>query len=87
MMIARSAEAAALFEQRLFAPDIARSNPGEPPSGAGERFESWLWDVLAYFLRRRFRTRRRAADHPTRTTAASGILRSLARMHRDRLAP
>ena len=35
-MIARSAEAAALFEERLFEPDIARSKPGEPPSGYGE---------------------------------------------------
>ena len=34
MMIARSAEAAALFEERLFEPDIARSHPGEPPSGS-----------------------------------------------------
>ena len=32
MMIARSAEAAALFEERLFEPDIARSSPGEPLS-------------------------------------------------------
>ena len=32
MMIARSAEAAALFEERLFEPDIARSRRGEPPS-------------------------------------------------------
>ena len=32
-MIARSPEAAALMEQRLFEPDIARSNRGVPPSG------------------------------------------------------
>jgi cardiolipin synthase len=49
-MIARSAEAAALFEERLLEPDIARSKPGEPPSGAGEGIESWLWDKLTYFL-------------------------------------
>ena len=49
-MIARSPDAAALFEERLFEPDIARSKRGEPPSGAGERIESWLWDKLAYFL-------------------------------------
>ena len=49
-MIARSPAAAALFEERLFEPDIARSKRGEPPSGAGERVESWLWDKLAYFL-------------------------------------
>jgi cardiolipin synthase len=50
MMIARSRALATLFEQRLFAPDIARSTPGEPPSGAGERFGSWVWDKLAFFL-------------------------------------
>ena len=49
-MIARSAHAAALFEERLFEPDIARSRRGEPPSGAGARIESWLWDKLTYFL-------------------------------------
>ena len=49
-MIARSPAAAALFEERLFEPDIARSKRGEPPSGASERLESWLWDKLAYFL-------------------------------------
>jgi cardiolipin synthase A/B len=49
-MIARSADVAALFEERLFAPDIARSRRGESPSGAGERLESWLWDKLTYFL-------------------------------------
>jgi cardiolipin synthase A/B len=50
MMIARSRELATLFEQRLFAPDIARSTRGDPPSGARERFGSWLWDRLAFFL-------------------------------------
>ena len=50
VMIARSPAAAALFEERLFEPDIARSKPGEPPSGAREQLESWLWDKLAYFL-------------------------------------
>jgi hypothetical protein len=50
MMIARSPAAAALFEQRLFDPDIARSRRGEPPSGTGARIESWLWDKLTYFL-------------------------------------
>jgi cardiolipin synthase A/B len=49
-MVARSAEAAALFEERLFEPDIARSRPGTPPSGFGEELESWLWDKLTYFL-------------------------------------
>jgi cardiolipin synthase len=50
MMIARSPEAAALFEERLFEPDIARSRRGEAPSGTREQFESWLWDKLAFFL-------------------------------------
>ncbi len=49
-MIARSADTAALFEKRLFQPDIARSRPGEPSSGVGEGVESWLWDKLTYFL-------------------------------------
>jgi len=50
MMIARSAKTAALFEERLFEPDIARARPGTPPSGLGEGFESWLWDKLTYVL-------------------------------------
>jgi hypothetical protein len=48
-MIARSAEAARLFEERLFEPDIARSRPGARPSGS-DRARSWLWDKLASFL-------------------------------------
>jgi cardiolipin synthase len=50
MMTAESAEAAALVEERLFEPDIARSKPGEEPSGARERLSSWFWDKLAWFL-------------------------------------
>lgn len=50
MMIARSAEAAALIEERLFEPDIARSSPGEPPSGSQERYKGWLWEKLAPLL-------------------------------------
>jgi cardiolipin synthase len=49
-VVARSPEAAALFEQRLFEPDIARSQRGEPSSGAKEHVQSWLWDRLAWFL-------------------------------------
>jgi cardiolipin synthase A/B len=49
-MVARSAEAATLFEERLFEPDIARSKRGEPRTGTLERLESWVWDKLAYFL-------------------------------------
>ena len=50
MMIARSPQAAALFAERLFEPDIARSKLGKPPSGTQERFKSWFWDKLSYFL-------------------------------------
>ena len=50
MIMARSAEASALMEERLFEPDIARSSPGKPPSGLGARFQNWLWDTLGYFL-------------------------------------
>jgi cardiolipin synthase A/B len=49
-MVARSAEAATLFEQRLFEPDIARSKRGEPRTGTRERLGSWIWDKLAYFV-------------------------------------
>jgi hypothetical protein len=50
MMIARSAEAAALFEERLFEPDIARSQPGAPPSDSRERRQSLLWSKLERVL-------------------------------------
>ena len=49
-MMARSAAAVSLFEERLFAPDIARSSPGEPPGGIGARVRDWFWARLAYFL-------------------------------------
>ncbi len=50
MMIARSAEAASLLEERLFEPDVARSTPGVPPTTAHDRFRSWFWDKLSRFL-------------------------------------
>jgi phosphatidylserine/phosphatidylglycerophosphate/cardiolipin synthase-like enzyme len=50
MMMARSPEAAALLEERLFGPDIARSAPGHPPASPRERFDSWLWDKLSFYL-------------------------------------
>jgi cardiolipin synthase len=50
MMIARSAQAAALMEERLFEPDIARARRGRPPSGTRERLESWFWEKMKYFL-------------------------------------
>jgi cardiolipin synthase A/B len=50
MMIARSAELAERFEERLFGPDIARAKRGRPPDGARARAESWASHKLAYFL-------------------------------------
>jgi len=50
MMLASDRETAERFEERLFAPDIARSDPGVPPSRPHQRLESWLGDKLAYFL-------------------------------------
>jgi cardiolipin synthase A/B len=50
MMIARSSEAAALLEERLFEPDIARSKRGEPLTGTRERLEGWLCDKLSFVL-------------------------------------
>jgi cardiolipin synthase len=50
MMLARSPEAAELLEERLFEPDIARSQPGVPPEGVGEKVENWLWHTLGSFL-------------------------------------
>jgi cardiolipin synthase len=49
-MMARSADAAKLFEERVFTPDIAKSVPGTPPKGVLTRVQDWLWDKLAYFL-------------------------------------
>ena len=46
-MIARSAAAADLFEERLFEPDVARSKRAQPPSAT---VKPWLWDKLGYFL-------------------------------------
>ena len=50
MMLAQSAETAELVEERLFEPDIARSQRGVPPEGVRERFVSRLWSTLASFL-------------------------------------
>jgi len=49
-MVAQSPEAAALFEKRVFGPDIARSKPGVPPSGFTDKLSGWFWDKMAYFL-------------------------------------
>ena len=50
MMIARSPEAAALFEERLFEPDIARAKRAEPPAGTRDRLQCWVSDKLTFFL-------------------------------------
>src|SRR4051794_33565203 len=50
MVIARSEEAAALFEERLFEPDIARAKPAELPAGARDRLQCWVSDKLTFFL-------------------------------------
>ena len=51
-ILARSARAVALFEARVFEPDIARSKRGTPtPSSAlNGRLARWLWNTLSYFL-------------------------------------
>ena len=49
-MIARSPPAAALFEERVFGPDIAKSAPGKVPGGVRAWLKDWFWDRLAYFL-------------------------------------
>jgi len=49
-MMARSPETVALFEERVFGPDIAKSHAGTPPHGLGTKLKDWFWDRLAYFL-------------------------------------
>jgi phosphatidylserine/phosphatidylglycerophosphate/cardiolipin synthase-like enzyme len=49
MLLARSADAAALFRERLFEPDIARCQAGRPPSGA-QALKSAFADKLTYYL-------------------------------------
>jgi cardiolipin synthase len=50
MVLARSAELAGQFEERVFKPDIARCKPGEAPAAPGARAESWVADKLTYYL-------------------------------------
>ena len=50
MMIARSAETAALIEERLFEPDIARSTAGERLTTSEQLRQSWLWNKLSPLL-------------------------------------
>jgi cardiolipin synthase A/B len=49
MLLARSAETAALFRERLFEPDIARCHPGRPPTGRAA-LQGRLADKLTYYL-------------------------------------
>lgn len=49
-MLVESAELASLFEERIFGPDIARSVPGEPPSGIRDTTISWIADKFGYFI-------------------------------------
>ena len=49
-MMARSAAAATLFEERVFGPDIARSHPGKAADRSAQSAQAWVWDKLAYFL-------------------------------------
>jgi cardiolipin synthase A/B len=50
MVLARSAAAAALFEEWLIEPDIARSKRGEAPATGRDRLRSQLWAKLTYYL-------------------------------------
>jgi cardiolipin synthase len=49
-MISRSPELAAVLEERLFEPDIARSARGEASTAPRERIEGWLWGKLSSLL-------------------------------------
>jgi cardiolipin synthase len=49
-MMARSADVAERFEERVFTPDIDRSQSGEAPTGIGSRVKGWFCNKLAYFL-------------------------------------
>ena len=49
-MLVESAELAELFEERIFGPDIARSNPGEPLTGWSDRTIAWIADKFGYFI-------------------------------------
>jgi cardiolipin synthase len=49
-MIVEDAATVELFESRVFEPDIARSQPGRPPTGVIDRVSAWMWDKFSYFL-------------------------------------
>ncbi len=49
-ILARSAQAVARFEARVFEPDIARSRRGTPSSTLRGQLARCLWNMLSYFL-------------------------------------
>ena len=49
-MIVQDPTTVALFEARVFQPDIARSAPAKPPTAVVDRAKAWFWDQFAYFL-------------------------------------
>ena len=49
MLLARSAEVAEQFRERLFEPDIARCHAARPPTGL-QKLQSGLADKLTYYL-------------------------------------
>ena len=50
VLLARSREAAELFEERLFEPDLARARRAEPAAGTRARLQCWAADKLTFFL-------------------------------------
>ena len=50
VVLARSAELAAAFEERLFEPDIARAAAGIPPTARRERSRSFVADKVRHLL-------------------------------------
>ena len=49
-MLARDSETVAVFQERIFEPDIARSTPAKAAEGLRARVQHSLCDRLAYFL-------------------------------------
>ena len=50
VLVAESREAAELFEERLFEPDIARARRAEPAAGTRARLQCWVADKLTFLL-------------------------------------
>jgi cardiolipin synthase len=49
-MLVRDAETVERFEERIFAPDVARCRPAEAAQGFGAKLPRAFWDRLAYLL-------------------------------------